>query len=150
VISTDAGDAYVLDATAESFVDTFKTELIADRVWRTRTQHMADASRPTRRSMARPAGVQVATQPLALATHGEAPTRRGRSYFETEPAAAAVPVWTNSGSSSSAWMAALSRVLGPGTESVARPLCARYDRPRRHAEKDAFRRWSTLSRPVEN
>jgi len=31
------GDAYD-NALAESFVDTFKTELIADRVWRTRTQ----------------------------------------------------------------------------------------------------------------
>jgi hypothetical protein len=30
------GDAYD-NALAESFVDTFKTELIADRVWRTRT-----------------------------------------------------------------------------------------------------------------
>jgi putative transposase len=32
-----AGDAYD-NALAESFVDTFKTELITDRVWRTRTQ----------------------------------------------------------------------------------------------------------------
>jgi putative transposase len=32
-----AGDAYD-NALAESFVDTFKTELIADRVWRTRSQ----------------------------------------------------------------------------------------------------------------
>jgi putative transposase len=31
------GDAYD-NALAESFVDTIKTELIADRVWRTRTQ----------------------------------------------------------------------------------------------------------------
>jgi putative transposase len=31
------GDAYD-NAMAESFVDTFKTELIKDRVWRTRTQ----------------------------------------------------------------------------------------------------------------
>jgi putative transposase len=31
------GDAYH-NALAESFVDSFKTELIADRVWRTRTQ----------------------------------------------------------------------------------------------------------------
>jgi len=31
------GDAYD-NATAESFVDSFKTELIRDRVWRTRTQ----------------------------------------------------------------------------------------------------------------
>jgi putative transposase len=31
------GDAYD-NAMAESFVDTFKTELIADRVWRTRMQ----------------------------------------------------------------------------------------------------------------
>src|SRR5665811_382772 len=31
------GDAYD-NALAESFVDTFKTELIADRVWRTRSQ----------------------------------------------------------------------------------------------------------------
>jgi transposase InsO family protein len=31
------GDAYD-NALAESFVDTFKTELIADRVWRTQTQ----------------------------------------------------------------------------------------------------------------
>ena len=31
------GDAYD-NAMAESFVDTFKTELIADRVWRTQTQ----------------------------------------------------------------------------------------------------------------
>ena len=31
------GDAYD-NAMAESFVDTFKTELIADRVWRTRAQ----------------------------------------------------------------------------------------------------------------
>jgi hypothetical protein len=31
------GDAYD-NAMAESFVDTFKTELIADRVWRTCTQ----------------------------------------------------------------------------------------------------------------
>ena len=31
------GDAYD-NAMAESFVDTFKTELITDRVWRTRTQ----------------------------------------------------------------------------------------------------------------
>jgi len=31
------GDAYD-NALAESFVDTLKTELIADRVWRTRTQ----------------------------------------------------------------------------------------------------------------
>jgi putative transposase len=31
------GDAYD-NAMAESFVDSFKTELIADRVWRTRTQ----------------------------------------------------------------------------------------------------------------
>ena len=31
------GDAYD-NAMAESFVDTFKTELIADRVWQTRTQ----------------------------------------------------------------------------------------------------------------
>ena len=31
------GDAYD-NALAESFVDTFKTELIADRVWRTRAQ----------------------------------------------------------------------------------------------------------------
>ena len=31
------GDAYD-NAMAESFVDTFKTELIADRVWRTRSQ----------------------------------------------------------------------------------------------------------------
>ena len=31
------GDAYD-NALAESFVDTFKTELIADRVWRTPTQ----------------------------------------------------------------------------------------------------------------
>jgi putative transposase len=31
------GDAYD-NAMAESFVDTFKTELIADRIWRTRTQ----------------------------------------------------------------------------------------------------------------
>jgi putative transposase len=31
------GDA-LDNALAESFVDTFKTELIADRVWRTRTQ----------------------------------------------------------------------------------------------------------------
>jgi putative transposase len=31
------GDA-LDNAMAESFVDTFKTELIADRVWRTRTQ----------------------------------------------------------------------------------------------------------------
>ncbi len=31
------GDAYD-NAMAESFVDTFKTELIRDRVWRTRTQ----------------------------------------------------------------------------------------------------------------
>ena len=31
------GDAYD-NAMAESFVDTFKTELIADRVWKTRTQ----------------------------------------------------------------------------------------------------------------
>jgi len=31
------GDAYD-NAMAESFVDTFKTELISDRVWRTRTQ----------------------------------------------------------------------------------------------------------------
>ena len=30
------GDAY--DALAESFVDSYKTELIADRVWRTRTE----------------------------------------------------------------------------------------------------------------
>ena len=30
------GDAYD-NATAESFVDSFKTELIRDRVWRTRT-----------------------------------------------------------------------------------------------------------------
>src|SRR5256885_10397839 len=32
-----AGDAYD-NALAESFVDSFKTELIADRVWRTRSQ----------------------------------------------------------------------------------------------------------------
>jgi putative transposase len=32
------GDAYD-NAMAESFVDSFKTELIADRVWRTRAQH---------------------------------------------------------------------------------------------------------------
>jgi putative transposase len=31
------GDAYD-NAMAESFVDTFKTELISDRIWRTRTQ----------------------------------------------------------------------------------------------------------------
>ena len=31
------GDAYD-NALAESFVDTFKTELIADRVWRTQSQ----------------------------------------------------------------------------------------------------------------
>ena len=31
------GDAYD-NAMAESFVDSFKTELIADRVWRTRAQ----------------------------------------------------------------------------------------------------------------
>jgi putative transposase len=31
------GDAYD-NAMAESFVDSFKTELIADRVWRTQTQ----------------------------------------------------------------------------------------------------------------
>ena len=31
------GDAYD-NAMAESFVDSFKTELIADRVWRSRTQ----------------------------------------------------------------------------------------------------------------
>lgn len=31
------GDAYD-NALAESFVDTFKTELIADRVWKTRSQ----------------------------------------------------------------------------------------------------------------
>lgn len=31
------GDAYD-NAMAESFVDTFKTELITDRVWRTRSQ----------------------------------------------------------------------------------------------------------------
>ena len=31
------GDAYD-NALAESFVDSFKTELIADRVWRTHTQ----------------------------------------------------------------------------------------------------------------
>jgi putative transposase len=31
------GDAYD-NALAESFVDSFKTELIADRVWRTQTQ----------------------------------------------------------------------------------------------------------------
>jgi transposase InsO family protein len=31
------GDAFD-NAMAESFVDTFKTELISDRVWRTRTQ----------------------------------------------------------------------------------------------------------------
>ncbi len=31
------GDAYD-NAMAESFIDTFKTELIADRVWRTRSQ----------------------------------------------------------------------------------------------------------------
>ena len=31
------GDAYD-NALAESFVDSFKTELIADRVWRTRSQ----------------------------------------------------------------------------------------------------------------
>ena len=31
------GDAYD-NATAESFVDSFKTELIRDRVWRTQTQ----------------------------------------------------------------------------------------------------------------
>ena len=31
------GDAYD-NALAESFVDSFKTELIADRVWRTNTQ----------------------------------------------------------------------------------------------------------------
>ncbi len=31
------GDAYD-NALAESYVDTFKTELIADRVWRTRSQ----------------------------------------------------------------------------------------------------------------
>ena len=31
------GDAYD-NALAESFVDSFKTELIADRVWRSRTQ----------------------------------------------------------------------------------------------------------------
>jgi putative transposase len=31
------GDAYD-NALAESFVDSFKTELISDRVWRTRTQ----------------------------------------------------------------------------------------------------------------
>jgi putative transposase len=31
------GDAYD-NALAESFVDTFRTELIADRVWRTRSQ----------------------------------------------------------------------------------------------------------------
>ena len=31
------GDAFD-NAAAESFVDTFKTELIRDRVWRTRTQ----------------------------------------------------------------------------------------------------------------
>jgi transposase InsO family protein len=31
------GDAYD-NALAESFVDSFKTELIVDRVWRTRTQ----------------------------------------------------------------------------------------------------------------
>ena len=31
------GDAYD-NALAEIFVDTFKTELISDRVWRTRTQ----------------------------------------------------------------------------------------------------------------
>jgi putative transposase len=31
------GDAYD-NALAESFVDSFKTELIRDRVWRTRTQ----------------------------------------------------------------------------------------------------------------
>jgi transposase InsO family protein len=31
------GDAYD-NAMAESFVDSFKTELVADRVWRTRTQ----------------------------------------------------------------------------------------------------------------
>ena len=35
--SASVGDAYD-NALAESFVDTFKTELIADRVWRTRTQ----------------------------------------------------------------------------------------------------------------
>jgi transposase InsO family protein len=32
------GDAYDINALAESFVDSFKTELIADRVWRTRPQ----------------------------------------------------------------------------------------------------------------
>jgi len=32
-----AGDAYD-NAMAESFVDSFKTELIRDRVWRSRTQ----------------------------------------------------------------------------------------------------------------
>jgi putative transposase len=31
------GDAYD-NATAESFVDSFKTELVRDRVWRTRSQ----------------------------------------------------------------------------------------------------------------
>ena len=35
--SGSVGDAYD-NALAESFVDTFKTELIADRVWRTRSQ----------------------------------------------------------------------------------------------------------------
>ena len=34
------GDAYD-NALAESFVDSFKTELIADRVWRTRTHREA-------------------------------------------------------------------------------------------------------------
>ena len=40
------GDAYD-NAMAESFVDSFKTELIADRVWRTRDRSSSSRSSPT-------------------------------------------------------------------------------------------------------
>ena len=72
------GDAYD-NALAESFVDSFKTELISDRVWRTRTQlaiveyvawfnherlHEALDDRPPAHMEARCATRDVPTPPL--------------------------------------------------------------------------------------
>lgn len=37
-IDRHVGDAYALNALAESFVDSYKTELIVDRVWRCQAQ----------------------------------------------------------------------------------------------------------------
>jgi putative transposase len=42
------GDAYDVNAVAESFVDSFKTELIADRSWQTRSPARARRSQVRR------------------------------------------------------------------------------------------------------